>query len=100
MGLLRGTPGSRRVLLIVQQGPGLALIHEAHALRQVAHLVRGQRPHAAIRRARPLQEGTNHAVVIMNGDVECISHVVLIGVGATIPMDLSALVLRQLGIPF
>jgi proline iminopeptidase len=32
--LLRGTPSSRRVLLIVQQGPGLPLIHEARALER------------------------------------------------------------------
>jgi proline iminopeptidase len=32
--LLRGAPSSRRVLLIVQQGPGLPLIHEARALER------------------------------------------------------------------
>jgi pimeloyl-ACP methyl ester carboxylesterase len=32
--LLRGDPRARRVLLIVQQGPGLPLIHEARALER------------------------------------------------------------------
>jgi len=36
--LLRGDPRSRRVLLIVQMGPGLPLIHEARALERRLHL--------------------------------------------------------------
>jgi pimeloyl-ACP methyl ester carboxylesterase len=36
--LLRGDRRSRRVLLIVQQGPGLPLIHEARALERRLHL--------------------------------------------------------------
>jgi proline iminopeptidase len=36
--LLRGDARSRRVLLIVQQGPGLPLIHEARALERRLHL--------------------------------------------------------------
>jgi proline iminopeptidase len=36
--LLRGDLRSRRVLLIVQQGPGLPLIHEARALERGLHL--------------------------------------------------------------
>jgi proline iminopeptidase len=36
--LLRGDFRSRRVLLIVQQGPGLPLIHEARAIEQRLHL--------------------------------------------------------------
>ena len=32
--LLRGNPAARRVLLLVQQGPGLPLIHEAAAIEQ------------------------------------------------------------------
>jgi len=39
--LLRGNPGSRRVLLIVQQGPGFPLIHEARALQERLHLEEG-----------------------------------------------------------
>jgi proline iminopeptidase len=39
--LLRGDPRSRRVLLIVQQGPGFPLIHEARALEQRLHLEAG-----------------------------------------------------------
>jgi len=36
--LLRGELSSRRVILIVQQGPGLPLIHEARALERRVHL--------------------------------------------------------------
>ena len=36
--LLRGDLRSRRVLLIMQQGPGLPLIHEASAIEQRLHL--------------------------------------------------------------
>jgi pimeloyl-ACP methyl ester carboxylesterase len=36
--LLRGNSRSRRVLLIVQQGPGLPLIHEARAFERRLHL--------------------------------------------------------------
>jgi pimeloyl-ACP methyl ester carboxylesterase len=36
--LLRGNPRTGRVLLIVQQGPGLPLIHEARALERRLHL--------------------------------------------------------------
>ncbi len=39
--LLRGDLRSRRVLLIVQQGPGFPLIHEARALEQRLHLEAG-----------------------------------------------------------
>jgi pimeloyl-ACP methyl ester carboxylesterase len=39
--LLRGDLRSRRVLLIVQQGPGLPLIHEAQALERRLHLEAG-----------------------------------------------------------
>src|ERR1700734_855244 len=39
--LLRGDLRSRRVLLIVQQGPGFPLIHEANALEQRLHLEAG-----------------------------------------------------------
>jgi pimeloyl-ACP methyl ester carboxylesterase len=36
--LLRGDPSTRRVLLIVQQGPGFPLIQDARALEQKLHL--------------------------------------------------------------
>jgi proline iminopeptidase len=36
--LLRGDPHARRVLLLVQQGPGLPLIHEARAIEQRLNL--------------------------------------------------------------
>jgi len=36
--LLRGNPRSGRVLLIVQQGPGLPLIHEADAIERRLHI--------------------------------------------------------------
>jgi pimeloyl-ACP methyl ester carboxylesterase len=36
--LLRGGPHARRVLLLVQQGPGLPLIHEARAIEQRLNL--------------------------------------------------------------
>jgi len=39
--LLRGDLRSRRVLLIVQQGPGLPLIHEANAIERRLHLEAG-----------------------------------------------------------
>jgi pimeloyl-ACP methyl ester carboxylesterase len=39
--LLRGDLRARRVLLIVQQGPGLPLIHEAQALERRLHLEAG-----------------------------------------------------------
>jgi proline iminopeptidase len=39
--LLRGNLRSRRVLLIVQQGPGLPLIHEARAVERRLHLEAG-----------------------------------------------------------